>query len=270
MNYKHLSILLIILVAACSPATDAPTVSEDEVILIEVDGAPISLAMLERVMEVRGVSDGEHERMRELLDELIRTQAVANAARREGMDRSSELRADLRLAEMQTLYGHYIRRSQREQPVTDAQIEEVYAAQLARSGDRQYRIAVIPFADQHRALNALERIESGLDFATLGEEAAAEGRSVSTPRWIDRSQVPEEFAVALEASEAGAVVPLPLELAQGWHVVHLLDTRPLEVPALDSVREGIARSLLQQQREALVERLYQQAEITPLLPLDES
>lgn len=269
MSYRLLIILAVLLLSACSSSTDAPSVPEGEVILIEVDGVPISLGMLERVMEARGVSEGEHERMRELLDELVRSQVVANAARREGLDRNSELYADLRLAEMQTLYGHYIRRSQRENPVTDAQIEEVYAAQLARSGDRQYRIEVIPFEAQHEALNALERVESGLDFSALSEEADAQGRAPSSPHWIDRSQVPEEFAVALEASEVGAVVPALLELAQGWHIAHLLDSRALEAPALDAVREGIARSLLQQQREAVVERLYQQAEIVPLLPLDE-
>jgi peptidyl-prolyl cis-trans isomerase C len=258
------------LLAACSGQDGGTSDSPDEaVVLVEVDGAPVTLPMLERVMSVQGVGEEDHERMRQLLDELIRMQAVANAARSEGLADDPEVQAELRLGELQTLYRHYINRAQRAEPVTDEAIEAVYREQLDRSGDTQYRIEFIAYGDQAAAMRAIERVEDEqADFQVLKEQARADGRQVDAPGWIDRSQVPESFAAALPDVGAGDVVPVPLETARGWHVVQVAETRPLAAPAIDEVREGIARSLLQQRREALIQGLYDQAEITPMLPLD--
>lgn len=272
MKYNVLFILIVFLLSACSQENGEPAGNgAEEVVLVTVDGEPITLPMLERVMEARGVGEDDHERMRELLDELIRMQVVANAARAERMHADSEVRADLRLAELRTLYGHYINRAQRSRPVTDEAIEETYRAQIERAGDAQYRIEIIRYADQARALGVIDRIENdGADFDALLESPGEGGEVVEAAVWIDFSQVPAGFASALAESDPGEVVQQPLETGQGWHVVRVVDIRPLDAPALDQVREGIARSLLRQQREAMIQSLYEQAEITPMLPLEEA
>lgn len=271
MNCRLLILLSIVFVSACAQEGGESAASgEEAVVLVEVDGAPVTLPMLERVMEVQNVAEDDHERMRQVLDELIRMQAVANAARSEGLADDPEVRAEIRLGEMQTLYRHYVNRAQRADPVTDEEIEAVYQAQRERSGDTQYRIETIAFDDQARALQAIRRLEDGdVTYSELRAEAKAEGLAIEEPGWIDRSQVPQDFAARLDEADAGSVVPQPLESRQGWHLVRVLETRDLEVPSLEEVREGIARSLLQQRRQALIQSLYDQAEITPMLPLDD-
>jgi len=272
MKRKILIVLSFTLLSACGQGEpEGPDAVADEVVLVTVDGEPITLSMLERVMAARGVSEDEHERMRELLDELVRMQAVANAAREERLQADSEVRADLRLAELRTLYGHYVNQAQRARPVTDEEIEAVYRAQLERSGDRQYRIEIIRYADQAQALSIIDRLERDqASFDALRQAPGDGGEVVEAPLWIDPSQVPPGFARELPDTATGEVVPRPLETGQGWHVVRVVDTRPLDVPALEEVREGIARSLLQRQREAMIQSLYEQAEITPMLPLGEA
>jgi peptidyl-prolyl cis-trans isomerase C len=227
--------------------------------------------MLERAMSARQIEADDHEAMRELLDELIRMQAVANAARSEGLADDPDVRAELRLAEIQTLYRHYVNEAQRAAPVTDEAIREVYDQQVERSGGTQYRIRTVKFNDQARAIQAIERLRSGaIDFEQLEGEAESAGLTVARPGWIDRSQVPESFAPSLAETSAGDVVGQPLQNSQGWYVVRVDETRDLQVPDFEEVREGIARSLLQRRREALVDSLYDQAEITPMLPLDDA
>lgn len=258
-------------VVACGQQGGGSSADGDDVVLVTVDGEPVTLTMLERVMDAREVGEEDHERMRELLDELIRMQAVSNAARSEGLSDDPEVRAELRLAEMQTLYRHYINEAQRAEPVTDEAIREVYDRQLERSGDTQYRIDTVAFEDQAEAVQAIERIQDGtIDFGQLEDEARSAGRQVASPGWIDRSQVPEAFADALEGTGRREMVPLPLQNSQGWYAVRVLQTRDLQAPPFEQVREGIARSMLQQRREALVDSLYDQAEITPMLPLDKA
>lgn len=271
MRYSILIYIPLILLVACERQAENGRETPDEVVLVEVDGEPVTLPMLERVMEARGVSEKDHEAMRELLDELVRMRAVANAAEDEGLEADPEVRAELRLARLQTLYRHYINRAQQAEPVTEEDIEAVYEAQLERSGDTQYRIAIVRYADPARGRAALSQLAAGeTDFARLQRQAEQRGLAVDEPGWIDRSQVPGDFADAMADTAVDEVVPMLLESAQGWHLVRVLETRSLEAPGLNEVREGIARSLLQDQRQRLIESLYDQAEITPMLPLEEA
>jgi peptidyl-prolyl cis-trans isomerase C len=266
----------ILLFMACIPLlvacqTDQDTaVGEDEVVLVLVDGEPVTLPMLELVMRSEGVSEDEHERMRALLDELIRMRAVANVAERDGLADESEIRAERRLRDMEILNRHYINHMQRQHPIGDEDIEEVYRRQRDRAGDWQFQIETITYPDQATALRVLAGIDDGdEEYVGVREQAEARGLSIEQPGWVDLSQVPEDFAAVLEGREPGAVVTLPLETPQGWRLVKVLDRRELEVPPLEQVREGIARSLMQQRRQVLVEEIYEQADIEPMLPLEE-
>ncbi len=272
MKYNYLILLLSLFLIACgNQGSESVDTDTETVVLVEVDGTPVTLSMLEVAMEARGVSENDHEAMRELLDELIRMQVVANAARGQGLDRNPKVRAQLRLAELQTLYRHYLERAQRGKSISEQDIRDVYAAQLQRSGDTQYRIEIIGYDNQTRALKAIERVQEGaVDYAALRTEAQAAGLMVDEPGWIDRSQVPEDFAALLVEAGTGEIVPQPLENPRGWLVVRVSDKRDLQVPPFEQVRDGIARSLAQQQGQTLVESLYDQAEITPMLPLEQA
>ncbi|WP_376693435.1 peptidylprolyl isomerase [Wenzhouxiangella sp. EGI_FJ10409] len=270
LNYP-IFMLPFLLVACGETGSGSGSADEDTVVLVEVDGTPVTLTMLERVMEARGVEESDHDGMRELLDELIRMQAVANAARQEGLADDPEVRAELRLGEMQSLYRHYLDRAGQSGSISEQDLRDVYAAQLERSGDTQYRIEIIGYEDQARALQAIQRLRDGeLTVSELQAEAEAEGLRVEAPGWVDRSQVPEDFAAELAETSTGEVVSRPLQNGQGWFLVHVADKRDLQVPAFEQVRDGIAQSMQQEQRQALVESLYDQAEITPMLPLEEA
>lgn len=274
MNLKYLSIIAFVSVLAlpgCQSGEEAEDGNGDEdVVLVLVDGEPITLPMLERVMADRGVSENDHEAMREILDELIRVRAAANAAVAEGLDREPEVEAEIALRKMDSLYRRYVARAEEEHKITESDIERVYRQQRERAGDTRYRIEMIAYADSARALSDLARLEDGTtDWDSVVETAEADQRGVERPGWIDGSQVPEDFASALGETESGEIVPVPLEMPEGVRIVRVLDTRPLEAPPLDEVRDGIRRSLESERREAIVETLYDEAEIEPMLPLEE-
>jgi peptidyl-prolyl cis-trans isomerase C len=264
-------IVLIALVGCRSEPPEEPGLIEpDDVVLVQVDGEPITLPMLEFMMSARGVEEDDHEGMRELLEELIRLQAVANAAKSEGLDRGPDVRARRKIRDLEALQLRYFDQVYEDHPVTDEDIEAVYQAQVERTGSLQYQIETIVFPNQAEALERLVRVEEGeVTFDELKASAEATGLTVDDPMWVDRGQVPQEVAVLLEEVSAGDVLGLPLETPQGWRVVRVNDTRRVDVPEIDEVREGIARHLVRQRLEALVEDLYDAAEIEPMLPLEE-
>ncbi|MFU8832504.1 MAG: peptidylprolyl isomerase [Wenzhouxiangella sp.] len=249
---------------------DDALIHDDDTVLVLVDGQPVTLPMLEFMMSTRGIAEDDHPAMRELLEELIRLRAVSNAARREGMDQEPQVRARRMIRDLETLQLRYFDQVYRDHPVTDEDIEAVYRGQLERAGDRQFRIETILYGNQAEALANLARVEDGEStFPELAARARSMGLPVDAPVWVDRSQMPEDVAILLSESDVGEVVGLPLQTPQGWRVIRLTETRPIAAPDLDEVREGIARHLVRQRLEALVEDLYEAAEVTPMLPLDE-
>ncbi|MGY6587556.1 MAG: peptidylprolyl isomerase [Wenzhouxiangella sp.] len=270
MVRKLLIISIFAFLVGCQSDRQSGLVSSDDTLLVLVDGQPVTLPMLEYMMRARGIDENDHEGMRELLDDLIRLRAVANAAIDEGMDREPEVRARRMIRDMETLQLRFFDQVYRDHPVTEEDILAVYQSQLDRAGDRQFQIETLLFPDQQQALVNLARIEDGeLDFDAMAAEVSGLGGRHDAPLWVDRSQVPEAIAALLIEAETGEVLSLPLQTPQGWRLLRLSDTRAVEAPPLDEVREGIARQLVRQRLEALVEDLYQGAEITPMLPLDE-
>ena len=246
-------------------------IDPEDVILVEVDGEPVSLPMLEFMMGQRNIDENDHEAMRELLDELIRLRAVANAAQREGLADEPRVRAQRLIRDLETLQVQYFTRIYEQYPVTDEDIRATFEAQLERSGSHQFRLETIVYPSQSAALLQLAALEDGeVDFDTLRQDAQAGGLAVEPTGWVDRSQLGPELGPVLADAEVGDVLPEPLQTPQGWRVLKIADKRPLQAPSLDSVRDGIERQLTRQRLEALVEDLYQASDITPMLPLEEA
>jgi peptidyl-prolyl cis-trans isomerase C len=272
MKFKIMIILVLFALVGCQgQEPGSGLVDDDDVILVLVDGDPVTLPMLEYMMAQRNVSEDDHDGMREILEELIRLRAVANAAREEGLDREPRVRARRLIQDLETLQLRYFDQVYRDYPVTDEDVAAIYQAQLERAGDQQFQIEAILYGDQSEALRQIARLEDGeATFDELLASAQATGLGVDEPLWVDRSQLPEDVAVLLAETEVGEAVGLPLQTPQGWRVLRVTDTRPIEVPSLEQVREGISRHLVRQRLEALVEDLYEAAEITPMLPLEDA
>ena len=255
---------------ACGP-TD-PWSDPDDVVLVEVDGKQVTLPMLEFMMDERGVTESDQEGMRALLDELIRLRVVASAAEETGLASEKMLRAERAIKDMEALRLAYFKKIYEQYPVTDESIREMYEAQIKRSGDYQYQLQTIVYPNQTSALSALvELSDASNTFETLIERATQLEQTILTIPWVDQSQLPDRLRPELAKAQIGDVLSLPLPAPDGnqWLVAQVTDRRPIDTPTLDEVREGIARTLVRQRLEALVEDLYQDADIVPMLEVGE-
>jgi peptidyl-prolyl cis-trans isomerase C len=262
----------VIALAGCGEREPAhPLVSPDDTVLVEVGGEPVTLEMLEFLMEVRGVGEDDTEQMRQLMDELVRLQAVANRAQREGVSDRPKVRAARMLKDVETQYVQYLQEFQRENPVTDAEIRAAYESQADRAGGREYRLETIEFADQAAALALLDELSAGeVTFDAAMQRADAAGRTIRRTEWADGSQVPPDFRAVLAETGVGQVAPALLPFEQNWMVVRVADARAFEPPPLEELREGIRRTLMRERTEAMIQRTFEAADVVPMLPLEQS
>ncbi|MBS3745735.1 MAG: peptidyl-prolyl cis-trans isomerase [Wenzhouxiangellaceae bacterium] len=266
-----------LLISGCGDAGDdhrdvvRALMAEDDVVLVEVDGKPVTLPMLEFLMEVRGVEEEDNDEMRELLDELIRLRAVANRAVEENVSTRKRVRAERMVKDIEVQYVRYLEHFQQENPVSDEDIRSVYQAQVERAGDRRYRLETIEFETQADALTRLDSLrEESVTFQAALQQADAEGRVARRTDWVDASQVPGDFAEILGETEAGNVVDSLLPYQDQWLVVRVAEIDALNPPALEDVREGIRRTQTRERTQEMIERTYERAEITPMLPVEQA
>lgn len=275
MKYKLLILLSFSLLVACQDPGASESagglIKEDDVLLVLVDGEPISLPMLESVMEARGIREDDEESMRGVLEELIRMQAVANAAEASGLSDEPRVRAMRQLRDLEVIWASYLDRLVQDEPVTEEEIEQLYAFQTNQTGGQQYQVETVVYTNQPSILSDLARLESGeASYEALLAEARNVGRSVDQPLWVDLSQLPPEIGALLSEAEVGDVLSMPLQTPQGYRMVRLLATRDFEPPPLESVREGIVQTIQRQRINERVEALYDAAQITPMLPLEDT
>lgn len=272
MRYKLLILLFLSgFLAGCNSNVADPLMSEEDVVLVEVDGRPVTLPMLEFLMEARGVTEQDTDQMRELLDELIRLRAMANAAEFEGISARPKVRAERMIKDIEVQYVRYLEHFQSENPIGDAEIQQVYRQQVERAGDLQYRLETIQFERQVDALSALTAIEDGeSDFEQQLVLANEAGRAVGRPNWIDRSQVPDDVSQALAGVSEGDTLSALLPYQDQWLIARVLETQALELPTLDQVSEGIRRTLAREQNQLLIDDVFEAANIVPMLPLEEN
>ncbi|MDT8408215.1 MAG: peptidylprolyl isomerase [Wenzhouxiangellaceae bacterium] len=245
--------------------------SDDDVVLVEVDGRPVTLPMLEFLMQARGVAEDDNQGMRDLLDELIRLRVMANAAEEENISNRPEVRAERLIKDIEVQYIRYLEQFQRDHPVSDADIRAAYQRQLQAAGDRRYRLETIAFASQSAAIKGLDAAgQDASSFDAQIEAAGSEGRVVQRTDWIDGSQVPAGFGQAMAATEVGQVVDALLPFQGEWLVVRIAESQTLEPPAFDEVREAIRRTLNRQRNQALIDEMFEAADIKPMLPLDDA
>lgn len=246
-------------------------VADDDVVLVEVDGAPVTLPMLEFVMEARGVDEGDTEGMRGLLDELIRIRAVANRAAKEQVSNRPHVRAERMVKDSEIQYVRYLEHFQEHNPISEEEIRAVYDEQLERAGDRRYKIETIEFPSQAPALDQLDALRAGdLAFEQAIARATDESRIARRTDWIDASQVPADFAAVLAGAGVGDVVESLLPYQDKWLIVRVAEVDALAPPSFKEVREGIRRTLVRQQTQSMIEQTFEQAEITPMLPLEDA
>ena len=285
MTHKHLINIVVFsaFLAGCGEpggAGSARYITPEDQVLLAVDGAPVTIEMLEFMMANRGINEDDQAGMQALLDELVRLQVVANEAQATGLADEPELRAKRAIRDLEALQMAYFDAVYRREPITDEAILGAYQDQLARSGDYQYRLETVAFPTQNEAMRqivglmdtAQGRDEQPIDSADAWSETQSAGQASPATDWIDRSQLPERLRPELAEAAVGQVLSLPLPAPGSdlWLVARISDRRAFEAPPLEDLREGIARSLVRQRITAAVDALYDQADIVPVLPANEA
>lgn len=214
-----------------------------------------------------GENEVTAEQFEQIANRLISSTVIAQAATEQGLADDPSIQVEIEWTNQQILARAYIQEFLAANQIDDAQVEAKYEElKQGLAQGLEYLSSHILVATEEEAVQAIEDIGNDPEkFAMVAAErsidkgSAAQGGGLG---WATAQTYVPEFKSALESMETGQISEVPVQSQFGWHVIHVLDSRQVEVPPLDEARSQQIREQLQAELiTAEVDRLIEAADI---------
>ncbi|SMX33818.1 peptidylprolyl isomerase [Maliponia aquimaris] len=254
-------------VAAFAICTALPALAQDEVtpdtVVATVNGTEITFGqmLLARAALPERFQGAPSEQLWDgLLEQLIQQEALAQS------DKAIESkRVELALInERRSLLAAEAINAVAKAAATDEAIAAAYQAQYVE-GDLgvEYNASHILVETEEEAKAIAEELRGGADFT---ETAQAKSTGPSGPSggalgWFGKGRMVAPFEEAVVAMEPGTISD-PVQTQFGWHVIRLNETRAIDAPPLDQVRDALSQQVQRDAVQAFIDDLVDGGEVT--------
>jgi peptidyl-prolyl cis-trans isomerase C len=262
MNSSFLQVVAITAgLAMASPALAAAAPAK----VATVNGVTISKAQVDVVVNAQtqqGTPDSKELRA-SITEHLIDMEVLAQEARKKGLGKSPEVKAQLEIQRMQSFSNAFVQDYLKNHPVSDAAAKAEYDRLRAESGEKDYKARHILLDTEDEAKDIIAKLKKGEKF----EELAKASRDTGTKDkggeldWNTASGYVKPFSDAMVKLEKGQYTDTPVQTQFGWHVIHLDDTRAAKYPEFDEVKDQLKDSLQQPELQKAVQALRAKAKI---------
>lgn len=276
MNYARILVVASVLtaLAACQPnksttaASGTTPAADSSKVVATVNGAPITEDLLN--VFVLGLSQGKTdaakltpEQRSQVVDQLIRTELVAQDAEKQGLDKSAPAANQLTVSRIDILEQQAAEHLFKDKPPTDQELHTEYDAQVASLPKTEYHARHILVSTAPFAQKVIDRLAKGEKF-----EDVAKKESMDTSKdnggdlgWFTPDHMEKPFADAVVALQPGTYTHTPVQTRFGYHVIQLVEVRPLQPPPFDQVKDRVARIVETKKFKAYTDELLAKATV---------
>jgi peptidyl-prolyl cis-trans isomerase C len=256
---------LLIAMAAFSTLTFTPaSFAADSV--ATVNGKTIKKSWVDYITKdavARGQKNSEGMK-NAIINELIGSELAYQEAKKKGLDKSADFKANKELANRKLLVNVFLQDYMKKNPVSDADKKAAYEQYKKEIGDKEYNARHILVKTETEAKELLEKIKKGGDFAKLAKEKSLDPGSKKKGGdlgWFSPAGMVKPFSEAVTSLKKGAIVDAPVQTQFGWHIIKLINTRATKIPSYEKAKGGLERTLQQRKLEKLMLSLKNKAKI---------
>lgn len=203
-----------------------------------------------------------------LVDQLVDREAMALAARRQGLDKDPAVQRQIRLAEESALQNALIQRE-----VGPSVNEEALAARYKRDyagkpGEEQVHARHILLPTEEQAKQVISELKGGADFAALAKKYSSDpgGPNGGDLGWFKKGEMVPEFADAAFSLKPGQFTEKPVHTRFGWHVIQVLETKREPAPTYEQARTMLRQQIVQEGVQKAIEKARAEARIERFNP----
>ena len=192
------------------------------------------------ISQGQGASDTPQLR-EQVKDELINRQVMVQAAEQAGIAKDPTVAIQLELSRqgilVQALMTDYVKKN----PVTEATAK-------AEAGKFEYNVRHI-LVDEEKVANDMHAklTAKSAKFEDLAKQSKDTGSAEKGGDlgWAPNTNYVEPFAKAVAATKKGELASTPVQSQYGWHVIEVIDIRPVEFPPFEQVRPQLEEMMKQ-------------------------
>jgi len=231
-----------------------------------VNGKAIPQSRLDLMVKAsvsQGQQDGPELR-KSLRENLITEEILAQEAAKKGLDRKPDVIEQIEIAKQAAIIRAFQADYIENNAVGEDTLKREYDMLKIQMGDKEYKARHILVKTEGEARDIIANLKKGGDFAKIAtEKSMDEGSKVNGGElnWSPAAAYVRPFAEALGRLQKGKLTEVPVQTNFGWHIIELIDTRPMDVPPLEEVKENIRQRVLQREFAAYVQELRSNAKV---------
>ena len=276
MNYVRILVLASVLtaLAACQPkgATTAGT-ADTSATLATVNGTAITQNFFDfYVKAISGKKPAEltADQQAQALDNLIRANLVAQEAQKDGTEATADTADMLVLTRLNVLQQAMSEKYLKDKKPSEQELRAEYENQVASLPKLEYHARHILVATEPFATSVVQRLEKGDKFEDVAKKESMDSSKDNGGDlgWFTPDRMVKPFAEAVVAMKPGDYTHKAVQTQYGWHVIQLVDTRPLSPPPFDQVKQRLDQVVEAKKFKAYTDDLISKAKIdrTPAAP----
>jgi peptidyl-prolyl cis-trans isomerase C len=258
----------------------APVQAQEKDVVARVGQRVITTAEFEQLLKMKAGNRPVTRQIKEsLLNNLVQTLALGDAARKKGLDKRKDMQAMLALAQDNLLANEFLKEEVFQKvKIDEEQAKKYYEKNLSRFKDPdQVRIRHIlirmnaPASEEdkkkarEKAEEILSRVKAGEDFAKLAEqfsddpESKAKGGDLGfVPRGVPTASsgtAAERAALAMKPGEVSGAIETPF----GFRLIQVEAEKKGEIQPFEAVKDKVRGLALEEEKKEKIKELVDQA-----------
>ncbi len=261
----HTLAIIIFVATTVFAGTTSITLAADKDIIAIVNGTNITEWTLKRYASQRGLPPEmpKGQQRAAIIEELINRKLIYQDAISIGIDKAPAIINEIEYQRTNAIAGSMLNRSSDRFEVSDEELKKEYESRKGELGGKELKARHILLEKEDEAKTIIAELDKGADFATLASEkstgpSAGDGGDLG---WFSIEQMVKPFSDSANKLEKGSYSKTPVKTQFGWHVILLEDTRLVNPPSFDDVREQIRVGLQNKLIETYISGLRETAKI---------
>ncbi len=232
-----------------------------------VNGTPISRGLynsyLQASLQGKDPSTLTQQQKEEALDTLVRAQLIVQQADKNGLTKNPQTADMIELARMNSIQQAFGENFAKENKPTEDELKKEYDAQVAKMPHTEYHVEHILVTTQDEAARIITDLGKGAKFEDQAKKNSSDSSKTQGGDlgWVQPERMVKPFADAMAALMPGEYTHVPVQTQYGWHVIKLLETRPLTPPTYESVKDRVVQIVLGNKYKAYVDGLLAKSQI---------
>jgi peptidyl-prolyl cis-trans isomerase C len=179
-------------------------------------------------------------------EELNTRELLAREARKQGLDKTADMKTQMDLAGQTVLVRAYVADWIAKNPIPESELKAEYDKIKAQIGDKEYKVKHVLLEKEDEAKEVIAELQKGAKFDDLAKARSKDPGSKDKGGdldWNAPGSFVKPFGDAMSKTPKGKFSPQPVQTQFGWHVIMVEDTRDAKVPSFDEVKPQLQQRL---------------------------